>query len=166
MNKSAFSLLMFVLSALPTSADCVEAGAIAPPCELEAFKTNTRLDLAQYRGKVVYLDFWASWCGPCAQSMPFMNEMDGQLKKQGLEIIAVNLDESREDADAFLVRHPVSFTVAATPAGQCPTQFGVMAMPSSYLIDRHGKIRRVQLGFHEAERSEIRSAIVALLAER
>lgn len=165
MKKIAISLLWAILSAISTGSQAAEVGSVAPLCDLNTFKSGSPLDLSQYRGKVVYLDFWASWCGPCAQSMPFMNEIDGQLKKQGLEVIGVNLDENREDADAFLARHPVSFTIAASPTGQCPSQFGVMAMPSSYLIDRHGKIRRVQLGFHEAERADIRNAILALLAE-
>jgi thiol-disulfide isomerase/thioredoxin len=116
--------------------------------------------------KVVYMDFWASWCGPCGQSLPFLNELQSQMKNQGLEVVAVNLDENRQDADEFLAKHPVGLTIAADPEGHCPNAYGVQAMPSSFLIDRHGKVRHIHLGFRPGDRDGLRNHIAALLAEK
>ncbi|MDD5034469.1 MAG: TlpA disulfide reductase family protein, partial [Methylococcaceae bacterium] len=99
------------------------------------------------------------------QSLPFLDEMHGQLKHQGFEVLGVNLDENRPDAEEFLSKYPIHFISAVDPVGECPKLFGVEAMPSSYLIDRHGKVRHVLLGFHNGERGEIRAKIQGLLAE-
>ena len=147
-------------------AGALETGAAVPQCKLTHFADQSPLDLSHYQGKVVYLDFWASWCGPCAESMPFLSDMQKELGAKGLEVVGVNVDEEREEAERFLQKHPVGFTVAADPDSLCPNQFDVQAMPSSYLIDRHGKIRHVQLGFRENERVEIRQKIEQLLAEK
>ncbi|TAN52419.1 MAG: TlpA family protein disulfide reductase [Methylococcaceae bacterium] len=149
---------------LPQLVLAVGADDPAPNCKLKSLQQDALVDL-NYQGKVTYVDFWASWCGPCAQSMPFMNEMSQQLAGQGFNLVAVNMDENRQDAEAFLSKHPVSFSIVADIDGQCAGAFGVQAMPSSYLIDRHGKVRHVQLGFHDSERDEIRQKVRALLAE-
>ena len=141
-------------------------GKSAPVCELKNFRDASPVDLSRYKGKVIYLDFWASWCGPCAKSMPFMDEMSHQLKSRGLEIVTVNLDENLEDADKFLAQHPASLTVAANPDGQCPMQYELEVMPTSYLIDRQGKIRHVQAGFEVTETGDIRRKVEHLLAEK
>jgi thiol-disulfide isomerase/thioredoxin len=145
---------------------CVAAGAgdPAPACNLASFADGKPVSLNQ-PGKVLYVDFWASWCGPCAQSVPFLNKMHEQLKAKGFEVIAVNLDEERGDADEFLAKHPAKFTVAANPDGNCPNLFQVAAMPSSYLVDKHGKIRHVQLGFRNDEAEGIQQKVQALLVE-
>lgn len=142
----------------------IEPGSPAPACELKKLTDGSEVSVNQ-PGKVVYVDFWASWCGPCAQSMPFMNETSEQLKSKNFEVIAINLDEDVQAAREFLEKYPVKFTIATNPDGQCPQLFDVQAMPSSYLIDRSGKIRHIQLGFHEAEKALIREKIEKLLAE-
>lgn len=148
------------------TAGALETGAAAPQCKLTHFADQAPLDTSRYLGKVVYLDFWASWCGPCAESMPFLSDMQAQLGGKGLEVVGVNLDEERGEAERFLQKYPVGFTVAADPESLCPNLFEVQAMPSSYLIDRKGKIRHVQLGFRDSERAEIRRKIEHLLAEK
>jgi thiol-disulfide isomerase/thioredoxin len=137
----------------------------APSCSVETFDGGRALDIAQQKGKVVYVDFWASWCGPCAASFPFMNQLYGELKNKGLEVIAVNLDEDRQEAESFLEKNPPRFTVAADPDGNCPAVYGVKAMPSSYLIDKHGKIRHIHLGFKNGDKAEILGQIQSVLAE-
>lgn len=158
-------LLTVLLAIASSGVNAAEVGAATPPCDLKNIADGTALQLAK-PGKVVYVDFWASWCGPCGQSMPFLNEMHEQLKSQDFEVIGVNLDENRPDADAFLEKHPVKFTIAVNANGECPGAFGVQAMPSSYLIDRQGKIRHIQLGFHASESTEIRQKVERLLAEK
>jgi thiol-disulfide isomerase/thioredoxin len=152
------------LLSLTPQVQAIETGAIAPDCKLKHLADGKPISLPN-AGKVLYVDFWASWCGPCLQSMPFMNELQQQYKTQGLEVIAVNLDENKEDAELFLKNHPVNVTVATNEDGNCPTQFDVQAMPSSYLIDKKGKIRHVQLGFHSSETKEMREKVKSLLEE-
>ncbi len=136
-----------------------------PKCALSPIGENQNLDLGQYKGKVIYVDFWASWCGPCAKSFPFLNEMHQQLKDQGLQIVGVNLDENVEDAKAFLANYPPSFMVMADVTKQCAKDFDVKAMPSSYVIGRNGAVRHIHLGFRPGEAKEIRSLVEKVLKE-
>lgn len=138
----------------------------APSCPLPSADHSRSLDPAQLKGKVGYVDFWASWCGPCAASFPFMNDLHREFKAQGLEIIAVNLDETPEDADGFLQKHPADFAVGLDGDGKCPPLYNVQAMPTTYLIDRKGNIRHVHLGFRDEDKAEIRRQVKALLDER
>lgn len=137
-------------------------------CPIERIKEETaahQIDLRQYRGQVVYLDFWATWCPPCKKSMPFLNALRNELNPQGFEIVAVSVDENIEDARRFLQKFPVDYVVASDPDGHCPREYDVKAMPSAYLIDREGIIRYVHLGFRESDEEEIRSQVLQLLAE-
>lgn len=153
--------------ALPgyASGDGVEAGHKAPQCALAPVREGQRIDLQQYRGKVVYVDFWASWCGPCAQSFPFMNNLQRDLRGRGLQVVGVNLDEEPEDAQSFLARRPAQFTIAMDGDRTCARNFGVKAMPSSYLVDRNGVVRHVHLGFRAGEAEQLRNVVEQLLAE-
>jgi peroxiredoxin len=144
----------------------IQPGAAAPNCKLSKLDGTVTKDLAQYKGKVVYVDFWASWCGPCAQSFPFMNKMHGDLQAKGLEIVGVNLDEEPAEAKVFLEKTPAKFAVMADASGECPQEFGVKAMPSSYLIDRKGVIRHVHLGFKPSEASQLLEQVNSLLDEK
>jgi len=162
--------LRFILSAgiallFHFQAQAIETGVAAPNCALQAFGENSALDLRQFQGKVLYVDFWASWCSSCAQSFPFMNDLDRELRDRGLHVLGINLDEKLEDAKSFLVKHPANFTVAVDTDGQCPHDFGVKAMPSVYLIDRKGVIRHVHLGFRRGEADKLRGLAEQLLAE-
>jgi thiol-disulfide isomerase/thioredoxin len=159
-------LITLLLLVVNQSAHAVDSGASLPECALEAMDNKQNLTLSQYKGKVLYVDFWASWCGPCAKSFPFLNEMHEQLKDQGLQIVGVNLDENLDDAKAFLAKYPASFTVAADVSKQCAKDFAVKAMPSSYLIDRKGIVHHVHLGFKPGEAQEIRLLVEKLLSEK
>jgi len=99
------------------------------------------------RGKVVYVDFWASWCGPCRQSFPWLATLQKTYGAQGLEVVAIDLDKDRDDADKFLAEVPAPFTVAFDPAGKTAEAFHVTGMPSSFLLDRKGNILASHVGF-------------------
>jgi len=124
------------------------------------------LDLARLRGKVVYLDFWASWCKPCRESFPWMNGVQATYAKQGVVVLAVNVDRARALADAFLEQYPAQFQVYYDPAGKLAENFHVMGMPSSFLIDRSGTVRYRHVGFRVAERDQVGQELQRLVAER
>ena len=123
------------------------------------------LDFKNYRGKVVLLDFWASWCGPCRQSFPWMNEMQTKYADQGLVVIAVNLDQEKQVADKFLNDIPANFSIVYDPSGRSAEQMDVMGMPMSYLIDRQGHVRHRLIGFNSTNKTEHENHISALLSE-
>jgi thiol-disulfide isomerase/thioredoxin len=138
----------------------VVAASVPPP---QAAPRWPLLDSLQ--GKVVLVDFWASWCGPCLQSFPWMNDLYARHGGDGLVIVAVNVDQDRALADAFLQKVPAQFRVEYDQAGSLARQFGVQAMPTSVLIDRSGKIRVRHAGFKEKHRADREQQIVQLLKE-
>ena len=151
------------LAAMPATW-AIEAGAPAPELRLSGLKDA--VDLAALKGKVVYVDFWASWCGPCKQSFPFMNELQQRYGAAGLEIVAINLDAKRDDADKFLAEVPARFTLAFDAKGESARRFEVKAMPSSVLIGRDGKVVAAHKGFKEGDRKELEERIAQLVAAK
>jgi thiol-disulfide isomerase/thioredoxin len=139
------------------------AGDAAPACSVQLLDGGRNVSLADYRGKVMYVDFWASWCAPCRDSFPFMNELQRELADKGLQIVAVSVDKTAEDAKRFLARYPASFTIMLDAAASCPAAFRLEGMPSSYIIDRSGAVRAVHTGFHNSDRDEIRRQLVEAL---
>ena len=141
----------------------VQVGDTAPAISLPQLSGGKTLSLKQYRGKVVYLDFWASWCGPCRQSLPLMNEVRNRLKSKGFEVLAVNLDEEPEAGLAFLKLYPVQYPVVSDVKGTTPATYKIQGMPTSFLIDRKGKVRQVHVGFKKGDIKKIESEITELL---
>lgn len=123
------------------------------------------VNLSAYRGKVVYIDFWASWCAPCRKSFPWMNDLQRRYGKQGLAVVAINVDKKEDVARAFLADYPAQFMIAFDPAGMVAEAYRVWTMPSSYLIDRKGALRSTHLGFFDANKLRIEEEIRQLLAE-
>lgn len=154
-------LLMTLAVASTSAALAAEAGKPAPEFELSG--PGGPVKLKQYQGKLVYLDFWASWCGPCRQSFPWMNEMQGKYGALGLQIVGVNVDAKPDDARAFLSGMPASFAIALDPAGTTPRSYGVKGMPSSVLIGRDGKVLYEHSGFKPADRAELEAKIKSAL---
>jgi len=121
--------------------------------------------LNDLQGKVVLVDFWASWCGPCLQSFPWMNGLHARHADDGLVIVAVNLDQDRALAEAFLKKVPAQFRVEYDAKGQVAKSFGVEAMPTSFLIGRDGTVRARHAGFRDKQREGREQEIVQLLKE-
>ena len=132
--------------------------AVANPAET--------VDLDALRGRVVYLDFWASWCAPCRQSFPWMEDLRKAHQAEGLTIIAVNVDHDRLDADRFLKQFQPGFEVRFDPEGQLAQKFNVSGMPTSVIIDRRGKVRFTHVGFWPADGAVAVHEIRELLAEQ
>lgn len=124
-----------------------------------------RLDLSEYEGKVVVLDFWASWCVPCRRSFPWLNDMSEKYADDGLVVIGVNVDRQPESAAEFLERYPADFRIHYDSIGTLARQFGVQAMPSSFVIGRDGKIKNQHLGFKVKRQQEYEAAIVAQIEQ-
>lgn len=142
----------------------VAPGQAAPAFDLPGPAGAVRLD--QYKGKLVYLDFWASWCGPCRHSFPWMNDMQAKYGPQGLQVVGINLDAKTDDARSFLAATPARFVIAFDPAGAAPRQYGIKGMPSSVLIGPDGKVLFEHSGFREADRVELESRIRAALGAK
>ncbi|MEP6702784.1 MAG: TlpA disulfide reductase family protein [Betaproteobacteria bacterium] len=120
---------------------------------------GTPIHLSALRGKTVYLDFWASWCGPCRQSFPWMNEMHDKYKGAGLAIVAVNVDKKRSDAEKFLAQFPARFVVVYDAAGTTPLTYEVTKMPTSVLIDAKGRIVSAHSGFSNAISDQLENRV-------
>ena len=154
--------------ALTFVADVVGAadvGEPAPPFSLTTADGDT-IALADLRGRVVYVDFWASWCAPCRRSFPWMNEMQQRYADRGLTIIAVNVDRRRADAEQFLQINTARFAVVYDDRGATPEAYSVKGMPSSYLIDARGTVVDVELGFRDDRKDAMEDQIRALLSSR
>lgn len=154
---------VIALFTFSVSAADLATNAPAPNCELSDLKSGQSFDLSRFKGKVVYLDFWASWCTSCLQSFPFMNAMHKDLQHKGLEVIAVNLDEDRQLAVDFLARKTAHFMIARDEQQACPAQFSVQGMPTSYLIDKSGKLVRTHVGYQPADAETLRKEVESLL---
>lgn len=122
------------------------------------------VSLEDHKGKVVLVDFWASWCVPCRRSFPWMAEMHEKYSDDGLVIIAVNMDASAKEAGVFLRDFSPPFTIAYDPDGTVARDYDVVAMPSSYLFDRHANLVARHLGFKVKDQSEYETQLTEALA--
>jgi len=172
MKKVLLSAVLVFLSSLSISAFAELKSELKPKPNVVASVPLTALpigsdniDFSDYRDKVVLLDFWASWCGPCRQSFPWMNEMQTKYADQGLVVIAVNLDQEKQAAADFLSDVPATFKIMYDPDGGSAERMDVLGMPMSYLIDRQGHVRHRLIGFNSTKKKEHEDHISALLNE-
>ena len=125
-----------------------------------------QFDPAQYKGQVIYLDFWASWCVPCRLSFPWMNELQAEYGGKGLMIVAVNVDHDAAAAQQFLEQVPASFKIVYDPSGKIAQKYPLKGMPTSFLIGRDSTVRFEHDGFSTERRNEYLAHINALIAEK
>ena len=118
-----------------------------------------------YLGRVTYVDFWASWCGPCRLSLPALNRLSKEFDAADFGVVAISVDYVDEDALDFLKRYPVDYPVAIDKTGNSGRDFAVAGMPSGYLIGRDGLIREVHVGFRKGDEALLREQIQALIAD-
>jgi cytochrome c biogenesis protein CcmG/thiol:disulfide interchange protein DsbE len=124
------------------------------------------LDPAAFRGRVLYVDFWASWCTPCRQSFPWMQSLKDSYESAGLSVVAVNLDQNRHDAEKFLTQFHPNFEIRFDPQGALAERFKVHGMPSSVIIDRHGVVRYTHIGFQAGDQTMYEAQLREVLAEK
>ena len=127
----AICLILFGLVLLPSHAE----------------DKSTQFDLANYQGKIVWLDFWASWCVPCRRSFPWLNQVLARYDDEGFIVIGVNVDKDPVLVSEFLAETPADFPIIYDPEGNLAARFGVVGMPSSFLIGRDGQIITDHVGF-------------------
>lgn len=123
----------------------------------------TPLDLSPYKGQVVLVDFWASWCSPCHASFPWLSRVQKKYAAQGLMVLTINLDEQQQDAAAFLAKYPNTLAVLYDPKGLYAQEYGLETMPTSLIIDRKGVIRYRHNGFLESKVNDYEDHIRTVL---
>lgn len=157
-------LLLIIFFILPFSVSAISVGETVPSFKARTIDGSKSVALEDYRGKVVLLDFWASWCPPCLKSLPKYNDLRREIGTSNFEIVAINVDENTDDARKFLQKHPVSYPIAKDPKGILPGVFGVKAMPTSYLIDKNGVVQYVHTAFKEGDIDKLKVEIQKLIA--
>jgi thiol-disulfide isomerase/thioredoxin len=167
LNKNLCFIVFAIITATTYfNAHATEVGQPAPQFTLPTLQQDQQTSLKQYAGKVVYLDFWASWCAPCRTSFPLLTKLHEKLKAQGFEVVGINLDEDKANAEKFLKEFPVGFTVLRDAKGEWADQFVVESMPTSFIIDKQGVVQNIHHGFASADINELEAKITKLLAQK
>ena len=157
----AFVLALILLLANPAFG--VAEGDMAPGFELPVLGGETTKSLSASRGKVRYIDFWASWCPPCRVSVPEIVALQRDLGGSRFEVIAINVDERIDDALKFLERYPMNYDVLSDPQGATAAAWALPGMPTSFVVDPEGRVTLVHVGFRRGDMQAIRAHIVELL---
>jgi thiol-disulfide isomerase/thioredoxin len=160
---AAQAALALAAIAAASAASALSPGQTAPALALHQ-ADGIEWKLADQRGRVVLVDFWASWCGPCREAFPALEALHRRFADQGLVVVGVNLDEERKEAERFLKVVPVNFTIVFDSAGASAHAFALPGMPSSYLLGRDGKVRAVHQGFRAHDGEKLAAEIEAALA--
>ncbi len=152
------AMLGWTMTALAAPA----VGSVPPDFTLAGME-QSEVQLARLQGKVVVIEFWASWCPACQQSMPWLERLQARYGVRGLQVVAINVDQKREDADAWLVAHPLKLLLAFDPANRTPRSYDLSAMPATLVIGADGKVRAAHEGFEPADIPALEMAVKAAL---
>ncbi|MDH4283986.1 MAG: TlpA family protein disulfide reductase [Gallionellaceae bacterium] len=161
--QAFFPTLMLSLG-LALATPISKADSVAAP-GFSIASEKGQISLAEHKGKVVYLDFWASWCGPCRASFKWLNEAQERYGPQGLVVIAINVDKDKEAARQFLKENPVNFKIGFDPEGNVAKSYEVQGMPSSYLIDRNGQVQKMHVGYRQKDKSALEEEVRKMVSE-
>lgn len=162
-RRSLCAIVLFVSCA---SAHAVKPGDIAPSFAETPLWNGGSLRPGHFVGKVIYLDFWATWCAPCRESFPELQALEKKFGTEGLAVIAVNVDESRADIERFLQWSKTDFLVLRDEGGALAARYALKTMPMSFLIDREGKVAYTHLGFRRSDVPILEEKISALLKHK
>ncbi len=161
-HARGLGLIFGLLLALPAGAEVLEVGHAAPEISLSDV-TGTTHRLSEYRGRAILLNFWATWCIPCRTEIPSMERAYRRLGQKGLAVLAVNLDAGRGPVEAFIKEHGVTFPVLLDPQGTSSRAYHVLGLPTSYLIDREGRLVLREIGPRDWSEGEALRKLEALL---
>ncbi len=159
-KKNWYGVLLAL--AISTPAMCAEH---APDFTLPRLDNQQTVRLSDLRGKVVYVDFWASWCIPCALSLPALQQLHDNLAASGFEVLAINLDESPQTARKFIHRFGVTYPILYDAEKTTPQRYQLAGMPTAFLVDRNGKLRVTHKGFRAGDQQKLQQQIQQLLQE-
>jgi thiol-disulfide isomerase/thioredoxin len=160
--KSRVLVLAFALATIAANVLAAELKVGESVPDLSKFKLEG--NLPDLKGRVVLIDFWASWCGPCKKSFPVMKDLQNKFDARGFSILAISVDEDKSAMNGFLKKNPVPFEIVRDAKGKTPEAFGVDKMPTSFLVGADGKIIAVHSGFDgEATRKQYLAEIEAAL---
>ena len=156
------TIALAVLLAVPAAeaATPAVAGDFALPA-----RDGGTVRLSQLRGQVVMINFWATWCGPCRQEMPLLEQLHAKYESLGFTLLGVNVEPDSAQAQDWLKRVPVTFPIVFDRDNKVSAQFGVEAMPSTVLIDREGRVRHVHRGYKPGDETQYADLIRSLVKE-
>ncbi len=163
-GKFHVAMLLSGLLALSWPALANDGAPPAPEFKL-ASRAGGELSLSGLRGQVVMINFWASWCGPCRQEFPALDEMYRKYKPMGFEMVGINVESEKADAERFLGARPVSFPILFDPDNHVSGSYGVNAMPTTVLVDRQGHLRWQHRAYKPGDEAEYIAQIRAMLRE-
>jgi peroxiredoxin len=158
--------LCLSVAALPggSLAGNIAAGVPAPGFQLQSM-SGKPLALSDLKGQVVLINFWASWCGPCRQEMPILEQLYRSYQAAGFTLVGVNVEPSLGDARKFLKDTPVSFPILFDPESKVSKLYEVSGMPSTIIVDRNGVVRYVHHGYQPGDEGEYLNQVRALTSE-
>ena len=138
----------------------------APDWTLPAIQNaDGNLSMSDFRGRITYVDFWASWCGPCRLSLPALNSLNAEFSGEPVQFLAISIDVVEEDAWDFLARYSVDYPVVIDTKGDIARSFAVDGMPSGYLLDAEGRVREIHIGFRRGDELKLAESIKKMLAQ-
>jgi peroxiredoxin len=155
---------LFLAATLAAPAVEASASAAAGDFTLPTSDGGT-VHLAELRGQVVMINFWASWCGPCRQEMPLLQQLYGKYEPLGFTLLGVNVEPDSTQAQDWLKKVPVTFPILFDRDNKVSAQFGVEAMPSTVLIDREGNVRHIHRGYKAGDESTYADLVRSLVKE-
>lgn len=166
LRELLFASVLTLGTVIAPSAFGLEQGEQAPDFTLPDIQDGKpAISLSALRGKTVYVDFWASWCTPCLRSMPLINELYAKYRERGFEVVAINVDDPVDDGREFLLDTPLDYLIAADTQSSVLEQYGVIGMPTSFLVDPQGVVRLVHMGFKDNDIEIIEKELIQVLDE-
>ena len=165
--KKLTRVFILTLACLFTTSVSVQAASVSGPAPNFTLKSldGENVKLSELRGKVVLLNFWASWCGPCREEMPLLNKIHNKYEPLGFTILGVNVEEQSDAAKNFIAQRPVDFPILLDSSNEVSKMYDVVAMPTTVLIDRDGNMRFLHQGYQSGDEAEYRKMVKKLVRE-